>query len=400
MPSALRFRVPVQGQGIGGGVGQESGVEWSHVYNLAGAANGYTKWSRQWNLTGFTHDTEFHVRTRNQGSGGRHQRWEKSTDASTIATMTDAGLSAATPITSTVATGTAPFVVASTTVVANLNAAMVGGSAGPFLPLTGGILSGDLDLENLEVNGDASIDGSAVVNVDLAVDGDFDVDGDSDLQIVRLTPDPSANPQLLFRANSSRTYWGLGGSNSATPNFQLFNDVGGVMTEQFEITQDGLVNAKSMEVYAGNLLVTPVSSEVAIRIRYEAGDGVFTLGATNSANPSLLLKNNAGIEVARFTDGGSLTIPDGGINVALSSVFSDDVSINGELSVGSDGISSDGNNVFGNGSGDTTLINGTLNMGNNFDLGDGIPTSTNNSTGYWAVDFGGSTRYIPLYNSP
>src|SRR5688572_33288100 len=98
MPSALRFRVPVQGQGIGGGVGQESGVEWHHVYALAADANGATKWSRQKNYTGFTHDTEFLTRHRNRGSGGKMDRWEKSTDSSTIATMTDAGLSAATPI--------------------------------------------------------------------------------------------------------------------------------------------------------------------------------------------------------------------------------------------------------------------------------------------------------------
>lgn len=127
MPSPLRFRLPVQGQGIGGGVGQESGVEWHHVYALGGDLNGLTKWSRQKNYTGFTHDTEYLMRLRNRGSGGRHLTVLKSTDASTVLQVTDTGLTTALAITSTLATGTAPFTVASTTKVTNLNADLLDG---------------------------------------------------------------------------------------------------------------------------------------------------------------------------------------------------------------------------------------------------------------------------------
>lgn len=253
MPSPLRFRLPVQGEGI-----EETGigVEWSHAYQYGADAAGYSKWSRQKLYTGFSHDSEFLMVLRNRGSGGKHFWVQKSTDASTVLQITDAGLSLATALTSTVATGTAPFTVASTTKVANLNADLLDDhdssyfatqtDLDDYLPLTGGDITGDLGVSGtLDVDGDAT------------VDGDFDVDGDSDLQVVRLTPDPSADPQLLFRANVSRTFWGMGGSDSSTPNFRLFTLDGSlVATEQFEITETGRVNAKSMEVYSGNLIVS------------------------------------------------------------------------------------------------------------------------------------------------
>jgi hypothetical protein len=261
MTSALRFRLPVQGEGI-----QETGigVEWSHVYGLAGDANGYPKWSRQKNYTGFTHDTEYLMRLRNRGSGGKHQIWEKSTDGSTIATMTDTGLAltaltASGQITSTVATGTAPLVVASTTKVTNLNADLLDGHDSSFfasqtdlddyLPLTGGVLSGDLELENLEVNGDGSIDGSLVVNVDLAVDGDFDVDGDSDLQVVRLTPDPATTTALFIRYGATRGYWSVGATDVTNTDL-IFKDPNGVETVRIGHAS----NPNSLEVASGNAL--------------------------------------------------------------------------------------------------------------------------------------------------
>jgi hypothetical protein len=209
MPSALRFRVPRQGQGIGGGVGQESGVEWSHVFNLAGAANGYAKWGRQWNLVSFSHDTEFLMKLRNLGSGGRHLDILKSTDGSRVLAVTDTGLTTALAITSTLATGTAPFTVASTTVVANLNASLLQGHPASdfaldadlddYLPLSGGEIDGDLDITG-----------------DLSVNEDFDVDGDSALATVHVTPAGAGNTDAIFvRHNSARDYWSIGGTDSS-----------------------------------------------------------------------------------------------------------------------------------------------------------------------------------------
>jgi microcystin-dependent protein len=66
--------------------------EWAHLYQVLGTFNGFTKWSRLLNATGLTDDSNFFFRLRNRGSGGKHQRWEKSTDGTTVATMTDAGL--------------------------------------------------------------------------------------------------------------------------------------------------------------------------------------------------------------------------------------------------------------------------------------------------------------------
>lgn len=276
------------------------------------------------------------------------------------------------------------FSVTSTSLVTNLNADMLDGlhaadfaldsDLDDYLPLTGGVLSGDLELENLEVNQDASVDGSMVVNVDLAVDGNFDVDGDSDQQLVRLTMDPAANPQLLFRASAARTYWGMGGSDASAPNFQLFTLDGSlVATEQFEITETGRVNARSMEVYDGDLIVSSGTATISSGVTIENG--------------GLIIQNSGGAIID-----GQADFSDNIVVAGDSSVFNGTVTFNDQVSLNDPVTFTD----------QVTITGGELNLSTaviDFDLGSGSGFTEDSWSGYVEIKHDGSTKYVPYLSS-
>jgi hypothetical protein len=57
-----------------------------------GTLNGTPKWTGKINNVGWSSASEYSHTTRNLGTGGLHQRWLKSTDASVVMAITDAGL--------------------------------------------------------------------------------------------------------------------------------------------------------------------------------------------------------------------------------------------------------------------------------------------------------------------
>lgn len=158
---------------------------WRSLYQLAGWFNGDSQWQRIANLTGTADDDDAILTVENQGAGAHlvvPGLFSVSGDGTEVTDLTASGTLTVngaivgsstiqgTRLISTVATGTAPLTVSSTTVVANLNADMVDGQHGPFLnqaagdarylQLTGGTIAGSLD-----------VDGSLSVNTNLDVDG-------------------------------------------------------------------------------------------------------------------------------------------------------------------------------------------------------------------------------------
>jgi len=367
MPSALRFRVPAQGAGIG--PHQESGVEWSHVYNLAGAANGYTKWSRQWNLTGFTHDTEFHVKIRNRGSGGRHLDILKSTDSTRVLAVTDTGLTTPLAITSTVATGTAPFVVASVTTVANLRAATAAladdsnlldgldstafATAGhnhdaAYVNVSGDTMTGSLDIDtNLSVNGNADVDGT------LTVDGVSTLNNQ-----VYITPGAGNDNALFIRYSSSRGWWSVGATDVANTDL-IFKDPNDIETVRIGHAS----NPHSLEVFSGDAYF-----DVNIHV-----------------NDSVQVDNDVNID-SNLTVGDHITV------TGDSSVFNGTVSFNDQVAFNDPVTVTDFLNVTG------TEINLTTSV-IDFDTGSAAGFTESTWSGYITAKHDGATIYIPYLST-
>jgi len=73
---------------------QGTDPDWSHLYQLIGSINGYSKWSRIWSLTSLNDDTNFELTVRNLGTsgGGRHFQALHSATGAAVVQITDAGI--------------------------------------------------------------------------------------------------------------------------------------------------------------------------------------------------------------------------------------------------------------------------------------------------------------------
>jgi cytoskeletal protein CcmA (bactofilin family) len=78
-------------------------------------------------------------------------------------------------------------------------------------------------------------------------------------------------------------------------------------------------------------------------------------------------------------------------------LFQDDVQIGGNLDMDQSGQTA---NIWDIEVVDDIGVGGHINLRANFDSGDGIPTSTNNSDGHFQILFNGTQKYVPVYNSP
>lgn len=302
---------------------------------------------------------------------------------------------------STVATGTAPFTVASTTKVTNLNADLLDSlSALDFVLQGGDLMDGDYEIDGeLSVSGNVALGDDVTDVVDIAgevniggdtlINASLEVIGDGFFETIDACPPSPGNDQSIFiRHNSTRSAFSIGADDTLQPDL-IFKDPLGNETVRIGHSS----NPHSLEVWRGGLLVdAPSTDQILLRHSSSSELGYWTMGSSSSSTPNFQIHGVGGTEYFEITETGR-------VNIRSMEVYDGDliVSGTGALTVGSGGISSDGNNVFGNGSGDITLINGTLRVANNFDDGDGIPTSSSNSDGYWAVDFNGTTMYIPIY---
>ena len=311
---------------------------------------------------------------------------------------------------STLATGTAPFAVASTTQVTNLNAQFVGGRA----PGTG--------VGNL-----AFYDGSGRVADSQLVDGRQPGTGVGDLAFYD-GAGRVADSQLLDGLDS--TAFAVSGHNHDSTYVNVTGDtITGSLTIQTNLAVDGSLDiAGESTLRKTTITGNGAGNDQALYLQHGTGDGVVTLGATNSLTPDLIIKNNAGTQIGTFTNGGifkagSLTTTPGTANdgdVVTSDLWlvdganyrrlfangtsfqiSENAGSGVHLTIGSTGTLTvpglqvdDDVNIT-----DALTVGGRYRANANYDLGDGIPTSTTNSDGHWAVSFGGNIRYIPFYNS-
>lgn len=108
-------------------------------------------------------------------------------------------------------------------------------------------------------------------------------------------------------------------STSAAPTAEDFRSKGGtpivVKTDTgalYVLLSDGTTILEAVGPTAtvvGKLLtIKPASSETAIEVYYSSSSGKYQIGATNSATPALLFKNNGGSERMRLTDAGELLV--------------------------------------------------------------------------------------------
>ena len=325
--------------------------QYPSLMGLIGTLKGYANWSGPIDHIGFESNSRYAHVTRNLGTGG-HQIWRKSTDNSQLVAITDAGLAvtaltatsltvtpgatslqamtattgafsstlsaAATSVTtltasstvqgtrliSTVATGTAPLTVASTTKVDNLNADLLDGqNAADFLTTTTG------DARYLQLTG-GSLSGLLTMEPTVATD-----------QIVK------------FKGSTTSGGFFIGATNVAAPAL-MFRDNANTLMAQ--------VNPAG-STYALDVNVSTPATNAA---RF-AGDvlivddlGVNNINATGSVSGASVVVTTGGITVegsSSFDDGVSF---DNGIHVSAgSSLFDAAVTISaGGLSITTGGL--------------------------------------------------------------
>jgi hypothetical protein len=185
------------------------------LMGLVGAANGYTDWQRLWNITGVTDNSSYLMTLRNRGTGGALNVLNNSgaslmvvnnsgVSVGVLAAVTVAASSTVTAsrFISTVATGTSPVTVTSTTLNTNLNADMVDGLHAASFALAS------------------------------ALSGYVAKTGDTMTGVLTIEPSTPSDQSLKLKySNTVGAFW-LGGSNAANPVL-VFKDNGN--TQTFEV---------------------------------------------------------------------------------------------------------------------------------------------------------------------
>lgn len=302
-------------------VATNEAVLWDHVQQLIGNASAEQEWGRQLNYSTFADANVFYLTVRNQGTGGKHITALRSTDAATIFTVTDAGvtlttlaanaittgtLSASGQITSTVATGTAPFVIASTTKVANLNVDLLDG------------------LDSTDFATAAHHHDATYVNVT----------GDTMTDALTISRSGAGNDQALFlKHNPAVGQFGLGATNAADPSLVARDNSGNQMltinpsgaTYAIDVNPEGVVlGALNAARFTGDVLIT---TNLGVTNINQTGT---LLGTTRAAIGASAFSGAEELRVVGQTRlEGEVTITTGGANITGGIVLASSGNIDG-----------------------------------------------------------------------
>ncbi|HEY6020790.1 MAG TPA: hypothetical protein VIY48_13110, partial [Candidatus Paceibacterota bacterium] len=151
-------------------------------------------------------------------------------------------------------------------------------------------------LAGLTISGNSTTTGNALIGGNLSV---------------TRTSNPTQGQ--IFFGNSSNTYISYDGSNFSVSGGALFT--------------------------AGNpIIAQATNSTLGLGARYAGNQGTVYFGGTNSATPDAVISNNAGTELARFTNGGSFgvgtTSPASTLSVQGNGLFSGNVSLANLIATG------------------------------------------------------------------
>lgn len=289
---------------------------YQELQGLIGTLKGQTKWSAPIDHIGLTSNSRFAQITRNLGTGG-HQQWQKSTDGSEAAAIVDTGFrttagtfSGNVTITGTLGvTGATTLSTLLTSGLATLNSASVTNNV-----TIGGTLgvTGATSLSTLSTSGLATLN-SASVTTTLGVTG-----------ATTLTGALAANGGTTTTTLTATGTWALGNENTDTGTVigvntfrnaantatQLYVDAGNNRVIIGSSTALGSDTTPNLQV-VGRLYVAPDGggNDQSLFLRHNTGAvGQFSLGATNSATPDLIFKNNAGTQMGRMTNAGLLIV--------------------------------------------------------------------------------------------
>lgn len=317
---------------------------------------------------------------------------------------------------STVATGTAPLIVASTTKVTNLNAEMLNGmSSSDFVEVDGDTMTGDL-----EIQADLIVTGDTVLGTGTA--DSVTIQGGASALILRYEEDPAdgqwtiglndgANPHLVFKDTAGVEVIKFRADSATDPQFECSN--WGKFDNQLSV---GGGNSDFLKVYGGT---------EAIYVYYSPSMGCFTIGASNETDPNLQFKDNSGDNILTLYDDdnnetvfgagesvqaklfGGLWIADKGGDSSSAGLYVDGKAKFEYISVGSSSSTFGGAVTFSG----QTYFNSNINLqsGADIDLGSGSRiicsegSSAGKTTSSWdgciEITYGGSTRYVPYRSS-
>lgn len=292
---------------------------WRTLQQVIGSLNGDAAWQRLWNVTGVTDATHYAVTIFNNGAGGHLNVpgiFSVSpsgvqigilsltnltvsgtlgvTGVSTLGVVNSGALTSSstvqgTRLISTVATGTSPLTVASTTVVANLNADMVDGlhaasflttttGDARYLQLTGGVIAGNFQVTGSSIFGSIGAGATTVTSFTATGAAAFD----STVALGNSNTDAVTIPGTLLVG--SQTLWADGANNRVgigtnTPSALHVFDVNGDVNFQDTLAVgDGITNTSGTVKF---------SNSGNARIETNA-TGLGLLGATPIARPSVV----------------------------------------------------------------------------------------------------------------
>lgn len=284
------------------------------LMQLVGRDLGLSGWGSAVNHVAFDSDTEYAYTLENQGDGGHLNVpgvLQVASDGSGVTisalavtgnllvggtldvtgAITGSSTVQGTRLISTIATGTAPLTVTSTTKVANLNVDLFDGlDSSAFALLAGAAFTGSISTTgNLTVQGNTALGNG---------------DGDT-LTVIGLS---------TFR-------------NAANTATQLYVDAGNNRVQVGSATALSSASNSVLEVNLGRTYLAPNSESLALGLRYAPGVlGQVWLGASNSATPDLIVSNNAGTQTARMLNSGLLIVGTG--TAAVSTAAAGDVQCN------------------------------------------------------------------------
>jgi hypothetical protein len=300
-------------------------IQWEVVMGLIGSLNGYPSWQRLVNLVGVTDNSNYVVTINNQGTGGHLNVGAGKlqvtntgvvitslsltnllvsgtlgvTGTSTLGVVNSGAITSSstvqgTRLISTIANGTAPLTVTSSTKVANLNADFLDDMTASefaldtdlanYLPLAGGTITGNLAVDGTATIGNGNGDAHTVVGV------------------------------TTFR-------------NSAASAVQMFVDAGNNRVIVGSATALGSDTTPALHV-VGRVYVAPsTANDLALQLRRDPSATVgWSMGVTSTAD--LVFKDDADGERFRVGDGAATyqAIVTGDFNVTDDAVIAGDLS--------------------------------------------------------------------------
>lgn len=168
---------------------------------------------------------------------------------------------------------------------------------------------------------------------------------------------------------------------TGTASFLGMATVGDSLTVSNDVTVGSSLRVTGASTFTGTstfrsavTVFSASGNDQVLLLKHNATAGQFSLGASNSADPSLVLKDNGGDDIALFGNSTSTNkFEVYGLALLRNLSVSTDATISGELSV-------NGNATLGNAASDATLVNGTLTVTSDTDIGGDLLVSGTNVT--------------------